>query len=136
MSCRLCTFNTNFTRKHFSIALIQTIERIRFGPMVMPVGLLPDRITEANVTAVMAGFGQTRVEPRTDVKQFLEMSTKTNADCRRFYRMFPFNAVRIFDSNICLMNPAGRGTCGGDNNQKSKKFELKEIFFQVTAVEV
>ena len=95
----------------------------------MPVGLLPDRITEANATAVMAGFGQTRVEPRTDIKQFLEMSTKTNADCRRFYRRFPFNAVRIFDSNICLMNPAGRGTCGGKNKEIFKWIELREMVF-------
>lgn len=81
----------------------------------MPVGLMPDRITDGNLTAVMAGFGQTRVEPRTDVKQFLEMQTMTNADCRRYYRNFPFNSVRIFDSNICFMNPVGRGTCGGDS---------------------
>lgn len=101
-------------RHNCSVALIQTIEKIRFGPMVMPVGLSPDRITGANLTAVMAGFGQTRVIPRTDVKQFLKMQTMTNADCRRFYRMFPFNAARIFDSNICLYNDFGRGTCGGD----------------------
>jgi hypothetical protein len=71
----------------------------------------------------MAGFGQTRVEPRTDVKQFLEMQTMTNAECRRFYRMFPFNSVRIFDSNICLMNPAGRGTCGGEREKGSVRFQ-------------
>jgi hypothetical protein len=91
--------------------------------MVMPVGILPGRVTEANLTAVMAGFGQTRVEPRTDVKQFLEMDTMTNADCRRFYRMFPFNAVRIFDSNICVMNPVGRGTCGGEITDKILNYE-------------
>lgn len=103
------------TKSVFSIALIQTIERIRFSPMVMPVGLSPDIIYKGNVTAVMAGFGQTRVEPRTDVKQFIEMQTKTSAECRRFYRFFPFNSVRIFNSNICFMNPSGRGTCGGDS---------------------
>lgn len=63
----------------------------------------------------MAGFGQTRVEPRTDVKQFIEMDTMTNADCRRQYRSFPFNAVRIFEGNICFSNPVGQGTCGGDS---------------------
>lgn len=80
----------------------------------MSVRLTPDR-WEGGVTAVMAGFGQTREEPRTDVKQYLEMETMTNADCRRAYGSFPFNAVRIFDSNICLSNPVGRGTCGGDS---------------------
>ena len=83
--------------------------------MVMPVRLTPDR-WDGNVTATMAGFGQTRVEPRTDVKQFLEMDTMTNPECRRFYTNIsnPFNALRIFDSNICLYNQAGRGICGGN----------------------
>lgn len=82
--------------------------------MVMPVGLSPERYG-GGVTSTMAGFGQTRVEPRTDVKQYLEMDTMTNADCRRIYASVPFNAMRIFDSNICLYNPVGRGTCGGDS---------------------
>lgn len=82
--------------------------------MVMSLRLLPDRY-EGGLTATMAGFGQTRVEPRTDVKQYLEMETMTNVDCRRGYQFHPFNAVRIFDSNICMSNPAGRGTCGGDS---------------------
>lgn len=82
--------------------------------MVMSVRLMPDRWA-GNVTATMAGFGQTRVEPRTDVKQYLEMETMANPDCRRFYASNPFNAIRIFDSNICLYNAAGRGTCGGDS---------------------
>lgn len=82
--------------------------------MVMAVRLMPNRFG-GNITSTMAGFGQTRVEPRTDVKQYLEMESMTNADCRRFYRNFPFNSVRIFDSNICMFNPVGRGTCGGDS---------------------
>jgi Trypsin len=94
--------------------LIQTIESIKFGPMVLPVRLTPDRVSAGNLTAVMAGFGQTRLEPRTDVKQYLQMKTLSSPDCRRHYsRNFPFNAVRIFDSNICFSNPVGRGMCGG-----------------------
>lgn len=112
----------------FSVALIQTIESIRFGQMVMPVRLTPDRISEGNVTAVMAGFGQTRVEPRTDVKQFLEMKTMRSPDCRRHYRRFPFNAVRIFDSNICFSNPVGRGTCGGKCERFCVSFEVSQTF--------
>lgn len=98
----------------YSIALVQTIEEIYFGPLVFPVRLTPQRF-EGNITAVMAGFGQTREEPRTDVKQYLEMNTMSNADCRRAYTHLPFNAVRIFDSNICVSNPVGQGVCGGDS---------------------
>jgi hypothetical protein len=105
----------------FSVALIQTIKSIQFGAMVMPVRLTPERVDVGNLTAVLAGFGQTRVEPRTDVKQFLEMKTLRSPDCRRHYLSFPFNAVRIFDSNICFSNPPGRGMCGG-------KFEIFHWF--------
>lgn len=89
----------------------------------MPVRLTPDRINEGNVTAIMAGFGQTRVEPRTDIKQYLKMQTLRSPDCRRHYANFPFNAVRIFDSNICFSNPVGRGTCGG----KFMQFSVREF---------
>lgn len=82
--------------------------------MVFPIRLTPDHFG-GGVTAIMAGFGQTTQEPIIDTKQFLEMETMTNADCRRFYSRLPFNAVRIFDSNICLFHPQGRGGCGGDS---------------------
>lgn len=83
--------------------------------MAQPVGLSPDPIVEGGLTAVLAGFGQTRVEPRTDVKQFLESKTLTSPDCRRVQAKVPFNAIRIFESNICFENPVGRGACGGDS---------------------
>jgi hypothetical protein len=98
----------------FSITLIQTVESIRFSPMVLPVCITPDR-AGPNVTAILAGFGQTRTEPRLDTKQFLVSATISNADCRRAYRFMPFNAVRIFDSSMCVANPAGKGACGGDS---------------------
>lgn len=98
----------------FSVALIETTEYIEFGPMVFPIRLTPDHFG-GGVTATMAGFGQTTQEPIVDNKQYLDMETMTNADCRRFYSRLPFNAVRIFDSNICSFHPQGRGGCGGDS---------------------
>lgn len=74
----------------------------------MSLRLMPDRYA-GGLTATMAGFGQ------TDVKQYLEMETMANADCRRAYQFHPFHAVRIFDSNICMSTPAGRGTCANDS---------------------
>lgn len=98
----------------FSVALIETTEYIEFGPMVFPIRLTPDHWGGGEV-ATMAGFGQTAQEPIVDNKQYLDMETMTNADCRRFFSRLPFNAVRIFDSNICLFHPQGRGGCGGDS---------------------
>lgn len=94
--------------------MIETTEYIEFGPLVFPIRLTPDHFG-GGVTATMAGFGQTTQEPIVDNKQYLDMETMTNADCRRFFSRLPFNAVRIFDSNICLFHPAGRGGCGGDS---------------------
>lgn len=94
--------------------MIQTILTIEFGPMVKPVGLSTERVTQG--VATIAGFGQTGLQPRTDVKQFLEMEVMTNPACRRHYlRAAHFNAVRIFASNICFSNPPGQGACGGDS---------------------
>lgn len=87
-----------------SIACVETVENMQFGAMIFPIRLTPDR-WGGNITAVMAGFGQTQEEPRTDVKQYLEMETLSNADCRRAFDSSPFDAVRVFDSNICLSNP-------------------------------
>lgn len=107
----------------FSVALVETIEYINFGAMVMPLGVLPDR-DGGEVEATIVGFGQTNVVPRTDVKQFLEQTSMTNADCRRHFRYNPFNAMRIFESNICFISPKGTSVCGG----KALMFFLMKLF--------
>jgi hypothetical protein len=98
-----------------SIALVQTVEKIRFSSAVMPVGLSPERVNEAGLVGTIAGFGRTEVEPRADELQYMEAKTMINADCRRFFarNSNPFNTVRIFDSMICFESPNGQGICGG-----------------------
>lgn len=80
--------------------------------MVQPLGVLLDRINGGQ-EAIVVGFGQTDA---TDVKQYLSMTSMTNADCRRAYQFNPYNAVRIFESNLCFSSSEGSSTCGGGNN--------------------
>lgn len=98
-----------------SVALIETVEPIRFGPMVQPVMLSPDPLNEGGVTATLAGFGRTMTEPRLDTKQYLESASMTIPECRRAFAKNPFNAVRVFEINICFKNIVGRSACGGDS---------------------
>lgn len=81
----------------------------------MPVGFSPERINDSGMIGTIAGFGRTNTEPRPDELLYIESTSMTNAECRRFYsrNQNPFNAVRIFDSNICFTNPVGEGICGG-----------------------
>lgn len=83
----------------------------------MPLRLSSDRVSEAGLVGTIPGFGQTNVEPRTPIMQFIESSTMSTPDCRRHFsrNQNPFNAVRIFESNICFINPVGRGACGADS---------------------
>lgn len=80
--------------------------------MIQPMGVLPDRFGGGE-QATVVGFGQT---DSTDVKQYLNMTSMTNADCRRAYQFNPFNAVRIFESNLCFSSPEGSSTCGGEKS--------------------
>lgn len=104
-----------------SVALIQIVGNILFGPNVMPVRLSPDHVREDGLIATVAGFGWTNVTPKTPILQFIDSTLISNADCRRHYSrnqrrdLFLFNAVRIFGSNICFSNLVGRSTCGGDS---------------------
>lgn len=101
------------TSIRFDVTLIKTVVNIEYNFMVQPIGLSGEHIP-GNTPAVMAGWGQTGILPRTYLMQYKNATIISNADCRRVAKP-AIQAVRIFQSALCTNEPDGFGICGGDS---------------------
>lgn len=106
------------------ISLLHTVEDIVYSELVQPIALPTER-PGGDLAVTVSGWGRNTfptppgASPLPDILQFAPADTLSFTECKSRFQTTSA-AKYLSDTNVCTVNPKGRGACHGDSgNLKS-----------------
>lgn len=100
----------------YDVAVLRTLRRIEFGPLVQPIPLNTDEFIGVGVPGVFTGWGAIGYGPifqrPASTLQKMHTITISNDDCRERYSVTD-RGNYIFDQKLCIVSGPRTSVCGG-----------------------
>nr|AAT81423.1 chymotrypsin precursor MDP1C [Mayetiola destructor] len=109
----------NYRTIENDISLLQTVDDIVYSELVQPIAL-PTEIPPGALSVTISGWGRNSfptppgLSPLPDILQFAPAKTLSPEECESEFQATIY-AHYLSETNVCTVNPKGRGACHGDS---------------------
>jgi len=113
----------------FDIAIVQLRTSLRFSDQIRPICLWSPSFERTNDELVVAGWGRTQTEERSNVLQVLDLEEVPARQCKAEYQPL---GVHLLESQMCARGGGGSDSCTGDSGgplmaRKGNTWQLEGI---------
>jgi len=113
----------------FDIAIVQLRTSLRFSDQIRPICLWSPGFERTKDELVVAGWGRTQTEERSNVLQVLDLEEVPARQCKAEYQPL---GVHLLESQMCARGGGGSDSCTGDSGgplmaRKGNTWQLEGI---------
>merc|ERR1711936_238447 len=113
----------------FDIAIVQLRTSLRFSDQIRPICLWSPGFERTKEELVVAGWGRTQTEERSNVLQVLDLEEVPARQCKAEYQPL---GVNLLESQMCARGGGGADSCTGDSGgplmgRKGNTWQLEGI---------